>query len=49
MGYRLPSYPYDGPTLRDWLRDLYEPGQVIGTLDLLDNLNTHTHIFQSLK
>jgi transglutaminase-like putative cysteine protease len=47
MGYRLPSYPYDGPTLRNWLRDLYEPGQVIGTLDLLDNLNTH--IFQSLK
>jgi hypothetical protein len=43
MAYR----PYDGPMLRNWLRDVYEPGQVIGTLDLLDKLNTH--IFQSLK
>jgi hypothetical protein len=47
MGYRLPSYPYDGPMLMHWLRDLYEPGQVIGTFDLLGKLNTH--IFQSLK
>ncbi len=38
--YRLPSYPYDGPTLRDWLRDLYTPGQVIDTFQLLTNLNT---------
>jgi transglutaminase-like putative cysteine protease len=47
MAYRLPSYPYDGPMLLNWLRALYEPGQVIGTFDLLDRLNTH--IFKSLK
>lgn len=41
--YRLPSYPYDGPTLRDWLRDLYTPGQVIDTFELLNNLNTHIY------
>src|SRR5215471_3495786 len=41
MAYRLPSYPYDGPMLRSWLRDLYKPGQVVGTLDLLNKLNTH--------
>jgi transglutaminase-like putative cysteine protease len=47
MAYRLPSYPYDGQILLNWLSDLYEPGQVIGTFDLLGRLNTH--IFQSLK
>ena len=47
MAYRLPSCPYDGPMLMDWLRDLYEPGQVVGTFDLLGKLNTH--IFQSFK
>jgi hypothetical protein len=47
MVYRLPSYPYDGPMLMNWLSDLYEPGQVIGTFDLLGSLNTH--IFQSLR
>jgi transglutaminase-like putative cysteine protease len=41
--YRLPSYPYDGPTLQHWLRDLYRPGQVVGTLELLERLNTHIH------
>ena len=45
--YRLPSYPYDGPSLQEWLHDLYRPGQVIGTLDLLGKLNTH--IYQSLE
>jgi transglutaminase-like putative cysteine protease len=45
--YRLPSYPYDGPQLREWLRALYRPGQVIGTFDLLGALNTH--IYQSFK
>lgn len=45
--YRLPSYPYDGPALQDWLGDLYQPGQVIDTFDLLCRLNTH--IFQSLQ
>ena len=44
--YRLPSYPYDGPALHHWLRDLYSPGQIIDTFELLTRLNTH--IFQSL-
>ena len=44
--YRLPSYPYDGPTLRQWLLDLYRPGQIVGTYELLEKLNTH--INQSL-
>ena len=35
MVYRLPSYPYDGPQLQNWLHDLYRPGQVISTFDLL--------------
>jgi transglutaminase-like putative cysteine protease len=43
MVYRLPSYPYDGPQLQNWLEDLYRPGQVIGTFDLLHKLNTHIH------
>jgi transglutaminase-like putative cysteine protease len=45
--YRLPSYPYDGPAVQKWLSDLYRPGQVVGTFDLLGNLNTHIH--QCLK
>ena len=45
--YRLPSYPYDGPALRDWLRDLYRPGQLVDTFELLHRLNTH--IYQSLR
>jgi transglutaminase-like putative cysteine protease len=45
--YRLPSYPYDGPVLHEWLKSLYQPGQVIDTFDLLNRLNTH--IFTSLK
>ena len=47
VAYRLPSYPYDGPQLQDWLNDLYRPGQVIGTFDLLHKLNAHIH--QSFK
>ena len=47
MVYRLPSYPYDGPLLHRWLQDLYQPGQVIKTLDLLSNLNSH--IYSSFK
>jgi Bacterial transglutaminase-like N-terminal region len=47
MAYRLPSYPYDGPLLHKWLRNLYQPGQVIGTIDLLNNLNTC--IYRSFK
>lgn len=45
--YRLPSYLYDATALLEWLRDLYKPGQLIGTLDLLNNLNTH--IYRSFK
>jgi transglutaminase-like putative cysteine protease len=45
--YRLPSYPYDGPALRDWLHGLYQPGQVIDTFDLLNRLNTY--IYESLR
>ena len=47
MVYRLPSYPYDGPQLQNWLHDLYRPGQVISTFDLLHKLNAHIH--QSFK
>src|SRR5215467_9479831 len=43
MVYRLPSYPYDGPQLQNWLHDLYRPGQVISTFDLLHKLNAHIH------
>jgi len=45
--YRMPSYPHDGPALQKWLGELYEPGQLIDTLELLNNLNTR--IFESLK
>ncbi len=45
--YRLPSYPYDGPALHQWLRNLYQPGQLIDTFQLLHQLNTH--IYQSLR
>jgi transglutaminase-like putative cysteine protease len=45
--YRLPSYPYDGPALHQWLRDLYQPGQLIDTFQLLHQLNAH--ILQSLR
>src|SRR5262249_5169640 len=45
--YKLPSYPYEGAALQQWLRDLYQPGHVIGTLELLEKLNTR--IFQSFK
>ena len=43
--YRLPSYPYDGPMLQQWLHGLYRPGQTVGTFELLEKLNTH--IYQS--
>lgn len=45
--YRLPSYPHDGPALANWLRDIYQPGQLIDTLELLSRLNTR--IFESFK
>ena len=45
--YRLPSYPYDGVALREWLRGLYQPGQIVDTFELLCRLNSH--IFNSLQ
>jgi transglutaminase-like putative cysteine protease len=45
--YRLPSYPHDGPALQNWLLDLYRPGQLIDTFDLLNRLNTR--IYESLR
>lgn len=45
--YRLPSYPYEGPKLQEWLTQLYRPGDDVGTFELLEKLNTH--IFHSLK
>lgn len=45
--YRLPSFPQDGPALWHWLRDLYQPGQLIDTLELLRNLNTR--IFEAFQ
>jgi transglutaminase-like putative cysteine protease len=45
--YRLPSYPHDGPAVQKWLLDLYRPGQLIKTHELLNKLNTH--IFESFK
>jgi transglutaminase-like putative cysteine protease len=45
--YRLPSYPYEGPRLQEWLRELYRPGEVVGTFDLLNKLNTS--IYQSFR
>lgn len=47
--YRLPSYPYDGSALNEWLQALFRPdsGQTVETFDLLNRLNTH--IFESLR
>ena len=45
--YRLPSYPYDGPAVQNWLLDLYSPGQLINTFELLNKLNTR--IYESFK
>ncbi|HWL09119.1 MAG TPA: transglutaminase family protein [Planctomicrobium sp.] len=47
LSYRLPSYPYDGPALHDWLLNLYRPGQVVETFELLNRLNTQ--IFEFLQ
>ena len=45
--YRVPSYPYEGPGVQSWLSDLYSPGQVAGTFELLNHLNTR--IYESFK
>jgi transglutaminase-like putative cysteine protease len=39
--YRLPSYPYDGPSLHKWLREIYSPGQLVDTFELLNRLNSY--------
>jgi transglutaminase-like putative cysteine protease len=41
--YRVPSYPHDGPAVQQWLLDLYRPGQLINTSDLLYQLNNRIH------
>ena len=41
--YRLPSYPHDGPAVQEWLLDLYRPGQLVNTSDLLNQLNTRIY------
>jgi transglutaminase-like putative cysteine protease len=41
--YRLASYPRDGAALCLWLSDLYTPGQLISTFELLNQLNTRIH------
>ncbi len=43
IAYRLPSYPHDGPAVQKWLLDLYRPGQLISTSELLNSLNTRIH------
>jgi transglutaminase-like putative cysteine protease len=45
--YRLPSYPHDGPAVQEWLRELYRPGQSVGTAELLGRLNTR--IYESFR
>jgi transglutaminase-like putative cysteine protease len=45
--YRLPSYPHDGPAVQKWLRDLYQPGQLVDTAELLARLNTR--IFEGFR
>jgi transglutaminase-like putative cysteine protease len=47
LPYRIPSYPHDGPRLREWLRGVYEPGTLVNTLELLKRLNTA--IFETLE
>lgn len=41
--YRLPSYPHDGPAVQSWLLDLYRPGQLVETWDLLSQLTTRIY------
>lgn len=45
--YRVPSYPHDGPAVQHWLQDLYRPGELINTFELLKKLNTR--IFESFQ
>jgi transglutaminase-like putative cysteine protease len=43
LPFRIPSYPSDGPLLRDWLRRVHAPGTMVNTLELLKRLNTAIH------
>jgi len=45
--YRLPSYPYEDGPLHEWLQELYQPGQLVDTFELLNRLNGH--IYHSMK
>jgi len=45
--YRLCSYPHDAAAVRQWLRQIYSPGERVRTLELLDRLNTH--IFETFQ
>lgn len=45
--YRIPSYPYDGPEIQNWMQRIYRPGDQSETLTLLENLNRE--IFQSFR
>jgi transglutaminase-like putative cysteine protease len=45
--YRLPSYPHGGPAVQNWLLDLYRPGQLVNTWELLSKLNAR--IFEAFK
>ncbi len=41
--YRHPSYPHEGTNWQSWLRELYTPGQLIDTLELLSRLNSRIY------
>ena len=45
--YRVPSYPHDGRAVQNWLSTIYQPGEIIPTLDLLSKLNTR--IFETFQ
>ena len=45
--YRIPSYPHDGVAVQKWLSDLYQPGMLVGTWELLAKLNTR--IFEAFQ
>jgi len=47
FSYRLATYPNEGITLSDWIGELYRPGHLIGTLDLLWSLNRR--IYESFR
>jgi transglutaminase-like putative cysteine protease len=43
LPFRIPSYPHDGPVLKEWLKRIYTPGTLVNTLELLKHLNTAIH------